>query len=70
MELFTSEKIKAVVIDENKNKINKNYKFKNSQPTKSYIPTVIKRITYVLKIFSKWEIMKIITMIKFKTELT
>jgi len=62
--LSINRKIKVVIIDEKKKKISKNYKFKDNQSAQSYIPTVIKRIYNVLKLFSKWEIMKIITIIK------
>lgn len=66
--LFINERIKAIVIDENRNKTNKSYKFENGQSIEHYIPTIIKRVRYVLKLFFRWEIMKIITVSKFSAK--
>jgi len=58
-----TENIKAVVIDKNRNKINKNYKFENNHFSKSYISTITKRIVNILKLLFKWEIMKVVSLI-------
>jgi len=62
--LSINGKIKMIIIDKKKKKISKNYKFKDNQSAQSYIPIITKRIYNVLKLFSKWEIMKIITIIR------
>jgi glycosyltransferase involved in cell wall biosynthesis len=67
--MYITENIKAVVIDENRNRINKDYKFENNHLSKSYVPTITKRIVNILKLLFKWEIMKVVVLINKRTKL-